>query len=404
MNDTDRTSLRYLFLTFLKIGATSWGGFMALISVVQKQVVEKDHKIESESLLEGISLASVLPGPVAFNVVTYIGFRLRGIKGALVSMTGILLPSFLLMLLLSYLYIKYGNIPLFTHFFAGVLPAVAAVIISVAITMAKKNISDAPQAFIAVAAAIIIVLSKSFGTTLIVMFASGIAGYLIYKKPSREMQKVSIKGDITVGSLKSFFIFLTLIVILILLILIFPLIIPQEFEASALLHRKIMLTLSTMSLSLFGGGYVVIPAMQQVIVNSMNWLTNREFADAIAMGQITPGPIFISAAFIGYKLAGFWGALNATIAIFLPPGLVMIAFTHYFGKIRNSTIILAVFKGLRPAVIGMIAAAAFTIIAHGDISLRTGLLLCLFLILAIKYKADPVFLIPGAGIFGLLIF
>ena len=404
MNDTDRTSLRYLFLTFLKIGATSWGGFMALISVVQKRVVEKDQKIENESLLEGISLASVLPGPVAFNVVTFIGFRLRGIKGALVSMAGILLPSFLLMLLLSFLYIKYGDIPSFTHFFAGVLPAVAAVIISVAITMAKKNITDATQAFIAVAAAIIIVLSKSFGTTLIVMLASGIAGYLIYHKQSPVMQKVSIERDSSVRNPKNILIFLSLLVILTVAILIFPVIIPQEFETSALLHQKIMITLSGMSLSLFGGGYVVIPAMQQVIVNSMNWLTNKEFADAIAMGQITPGPILISAAFIGYKLAGFWGALNATIAIFLPPGLVMIGCTHYFGKIRNSTIVLAVFKGLRPAIIGMIAAAALTILVHGDISYKTGLLLCVFLILAIKYKADPVFLIPGAGIIGLLIF
>jgi chromate transporter len=82
----------------------------------------------------------------------------------------------------------------------------------------------------------------------------------------------------------------------------------------------------------------------------------------------------------------------------------MIACTHYFGRIRNSAIILAVFKGLRPAIIGMIAAAAFTILAHSDISLKTGLLFCVYLILSIKYKADPVFLIPGAGIFGLLIF
>jgi chromate transporter len=404
VNETGGTSLRYLFLTFVKIGATSWGGFMALISVVQKQVVEKDHKIENELLLEGISLASVLPGPVAFNVVTFIGFRLRGIKGAIVSMTGILLPSFLLMLLLSFLYIKYGNIPSFNHFFAGVLPAVAAVIISVAITMAKKNISDAPQAFIAVVTAIIIVLSKSFSTTLIVMLVSGIAGYLIYHKPSHGMQKVAIIRDASVSSPKYILFFLALIVILVLTILIFPVIIPQEFKASALLHQKIMLIFSGMSLSLFGGGYVVIPAMQQVIVNSMNWLSNKEFTDAVAMGQITPGPIFISAAFIGYKMAGFWGALNATIAIFLPPGLVMIACTHYFGKIRNSEIVLAVFKGLRPAIIGMIAAAAFSIIAHGDLSIKSGLLFCLFLILAIKYKADPVFLIPGAGILGVLIF
>ena len=377
---------------------------MALISVVQKQVVEKDKKIEGESLLEGISLASVLPGPIAFNVVTFIGYKLRGIKGAIVSMTGILLPSFLLMLLLSFLYIKYGNIPSFTHFFAGVLPAVAAVIISVAIAMTKKNISDAPQVLIAVASAIIIVLSKSYTTTLIIMMVSGITGYLIYHKPSGGEQKEVIIKHISGRGERFVFIFLALFVISIVLILIFPLILPPDFKTSAILHQNIMLTFSGMSLSLFGGGYVVIPAMQQVVVNSMNWLTNKEFTDAIAMGQITPGPIFISAAFIGYKLAGFWGALNATIAIFLPPGLVMIACTHYFDKIRNSTLIIAVFKGLRPAIIGMIAAAAFTILAHGDISLKTGLLFCVLLILSIRYKADPVFLIPGAGFIGLLIF
>jgi chromate transporter len=404
MDGTDRTSLRYLFLTFLKIGATSWGGYMALISVVQKQVVERDHKIENESLLEGISLASVLPGPIAFNVVTFIGFRLRGIKGAFVSMAGILLPSFLLMLLLSFLYIKYGDIPSFTHFFAGVLPAVAAVIISVAITMAKKNISDALQVFIAISAAILIVISKSFGTTLIIMLASGIAGCLIYYKPVPGKQKVLKKREISIKSPGYIPIFLTLIVILILAILFFPVVIPKEFETSALLHQKIILTLSGMSLSLFGGGYVVIPAMHQVIVNSLNWLTDREFADAIALGQITPGPILISAAFIGYKLAGFWGALNATIAIFLPPGLVMLTCTYYFDKFRDSAILIGLFKGLRPAIIGMIAAAALTIMAHSDISLKTGLLFCAFLILTIKYKTDPVFLIPGAGIIGLLIF
>jgi len=340
----DETSLKYLFLTFLKIGATSWGGFMALISVVQKQVVDKDKKIENETLLDGISLASVLPGPMAFNVVTYVGYKLKGFSGALVSMAAILLPSFVMMLVLSFLYSKYGNIPSFEHFFAGVLPAVAAIILSVAFAMAKKNISGAPQILIAVASALIIIFAKAYIATLIVMIISAFIGYLVYYKPS------------------------------------------------GISHTEL------------GGGYVVIPAMQQVIVNSMGWLTNQEFTDAIAMGQITPGPIFISATFIGYKVAGFWGALNATIAIFLPPGLIMIVSTRFYDKIRNSAIISAAFKGLRPAIIGMIAAAAFTIVYSNELSLKTGLLLCLFLLLAIRYKADPVFLIPGAGLIGLLIF
>ena len=113
---------------------------MALISVVQKNLVEKDKVVSDEEILDGISLASVLPGPVAFNVVTYIGYRLRGMKGAMVSMAAILLPSFILILVLSYFYFIYGELPAFTNFFLGILPAVSAIIISVAFNMSKKHI------------------------------------------------------------------------------------------------------------------------------------------------------------------------------------------------------------------------------------------------------------------------
>ena len=403
MQNTNNTTLRYLFFTFLKIGATSWGGFMALISVIQRKVVERDNKIENETLLEGISIASILPGPIAFNVVTYVGYKLKGIRGALVSMIGILLPSFLLMLLLSFLYLKYGDIPLFTHFFAGILPAVAAIIIAVAITMSKKNIADISQIIIAILSALIITLSKLYISTIGIMLLSGLAGYLIYHKVPEGKQKEQVKFQIPKSRNISYFIplFITGCFVL---VLFFSSIIPWKFEGLAILHQKIMLVFSGMSLSLFGGGYVVIPAMQKIVVNSMNWLTNKEFADAIAMGQITPGPIFISATFIGYKVAGFWGALNATVAIFLPPGLLMIACSGFFEEIRNSTIISAIFKGLRPAIIGMIAAAAFTIMIQNNLSIKTGLLFCVFLFLSIKYKTDPVYLIPSAGIIGLLIF
>lgn len=377
---------------------------MALISVVQKQLVEKDKRIENETLLEGISLASVLPGPIAFNVVTFVGYKLKGVRGALVSMAGIVLPSFLMMLILSFLYTKYGDVPSFTHFFAGVLPAVAAIIISVATGMAKKNISDTPQIMIAIAAAIIIAFSKAYIATLSVMLISAALGYLIYYKPSASIPNEITNKSFNLPSRESGFIIASLLVVLVPLVLVLPSVLPEDSSSIALMHQKLMLAFSGMSLSLFGGGYVVIPAMQQVVVNSMKWLTNKEFADAIAMGQVTPGPIFISATFIGYKVAGFWGALNATISIFLPPGLLMIACARFFNQIRNSSVVSAVFKGLRPAIIGMIAAAAVTIILSNELSIKSGLLVCVFLLLSIKYKTDPVFLIPGAGIIGLLIF
>lgn len=377
---------------------------MALISVVQKQLVEKDKKADSELVLEGISLASVLPGPVAFNVIAFLGYKLRGIKGALVSMAGIVIPSFFLMILLSVLYLQYGSIPSFSHFFSGVLPAVAAVIISVAAGMAKKNITDKVQVVIAIVSAIIILMVKAYLATVAVMLISGLAGYLVYHRHNAGnagMPAASFhgKGEQGIARLLGF-----TVVAIFVAVMVLPALLPDEYVQLTEIHRKIMLTFSGMSLSLFGGGYIVIPAMQQVIVHSLGWLSSKQFADAVAMGQVTPGPIFITATFIGYKVAGFWGAVNATLAIFLPPGLLMVVCSRFLETIRNSTAISAIFKGLRPAIIGMIGAAAIQILAGGDLSVKTALLFIVFIILATRYKADPVFLIPGAGLIGLLIF
>ena len=379
-------SLWYLFFTFLKIGATAWGGFMALIAVIQKQM-ERDKVIDNETILDGISLASVLPGPIAVNVVSFVGYKLRGVRGSLVSMAGILLPSFLLMLLLARFYVRFGELPTFAHFFAGVLPAVAAIIVAVAFDMSKKNISGIRQILIAAVAAAIITLAKSYSATLLVMAAGGLAGWLIYRGkgsvnhsglPPTQMpyRNVSISLAGVVGVL---------------------LLLPS-------VHRTIALTFSGMSLSLFGGGYVVIPAMQKIVVNTLQWLSNKEFTDAVAMGQITPGPIFISATFIGYKVAGFWGALNATLSIFLPAGLLIIVCARFLDRIKASSFLSAAFKGLRPAVIGMIYSAALTILLNSDSSAATAILFLIALIVAVRFKVNPVYLIPAAGLVGLLVF
>ena len=180
MKTAGKISLGYLFLTFLKIGSISWGGFMALIAVVQKQLVDKDKIIREEMILDGISLASVLPGPVGFNVVTYVGYQLRGLKGALVSMIGILLPSFILILILAAGYSTYGELPVLSKFFLGILPAITAVILSVAVTMVQKQIKDYKQFVICALAGITLLIIHAFYGTLVVIFASGTLGYFLY--------------------------------------------------------------------------------------------------------------------------------------------------------------------------------------------------------------------------------
>jgi len=366
---------------------------MSLISMIQKKVVEKDRMLDNAKVLEGISLASVLPGPMAVNVVSYVGYQLGGWKGAFISVAAVILPSFVLMLALSHFYFQYGDVPAMNHFFAGILPAVAAIIISVAIGMGRKNISDVPQALLAVAAGVVVFISKSYFTTLAVLLVSALAGYLIYFKKTNSPaatkstpREFKISYPILAG--------LTLVIALIAW--------PQSNPLAAL-HRTILLTFSGMSLTQFGGGYVIIPAMQKIIVDGHRWLSDRAFADAIAMGQVTPGPIFISATFIGYKLAGFWGALNATIAIFTPTAILTVITARFFNKISQSELVIAVFKGLRPAIIGMIVSAGISILWGDGITLFSAAVFAAALGATIYFKTDPALVVPVAGILGLLI-
>ncbi|MFY9153930.1 MAG: chromate efflux transporter [Prolixibacteraceae bacterium] len=402
MQQNNEISLKYLFFTFLKIGSISWGGFMALISVVQKEFVDKSKIVKDEIILDGISLASVLPGPVAFNVVAYLGYHLRGFKGALVSMFAIILPSFLLILALAYIYSTYGQIPAFSQFFLGVLPAISAVIVSVAANMGQKQIKDYKQVIMFVLSGLILIFIHSFFATLGLILISSVAGYLLYNNKGNASK--SEPATFPVFNLRKLLLFSVFILALVLGFLLMPLLFNGQSVDKARLLQQIAFTFSGLSLTLFGGGYVIIPTMQQVIVDGLQWLNVKEFADAIAMGQITPGPILISATFIGFKIAGILGAVIATVAIFFPPGLLMLFCSRFLDQIKNSGVIIAVFKGLRPAIIGMIFSSAFTILKGVDIGWPTVLIFILVLVLSIRYKINVAYLIPASGVAGILFF
>ncbi|HLQ26632.1 MAG TPA: chromate transporter [Acidiferrobacterales bacterium] len=167
---------------------------------------------------------------------------------------------------------------------------------------------------------------------------------------------------------------------------------------------KLFLTFAGMSVLLFGGGFVFIPLIQQIVVNEQAWVTRQEFIDAIALGQITPGPILISAAFIGYKITGLFGAAVATVGIFLPPALLMLLSTHFLIRVRKSAVVQAVLRGIRPAVTGMIAYAAWSI---GTIAVSNWLSAVIFiaaLIPLLRFRIDVTWIIPLSGIMGLLFY
>ena len=414
----EHVSLLSLFWTFLKVGSTAFGGFMALISVVQNLVVERKKLLRHEDMLDGISLASLLPGPVAVNVVAYVGYRLRGAAGAAASAVGVILPSFVLIVVLSYSYFRWGQVPAVSRLFMGFLPAVTAIILAAAWGMGRKAVGGWREAVIVAVSAGLLLGVGGFYITIAIIVGSGVAGWLLFrtaqpptvasnavppvaagnktkpknrnKNSKKRRNRVHRKGSSRTARSR--------------LMGISPLAVAPLLAFTPVLLAKLLLVFSGMSLMLFGGGYVFIPLIQEIVVEGQGWVTQQEFIDAIAMGQITPGPILISAAFIGYKVAGLAGATVATVGIFLPPAVLMVLATRALKYIKKSSAIKAALRGVRPAVIGMIAAAAVVIAKTVP---QTGVSLAIFLaalLALLKFRLEVVWLIPAAGLAGLLLY
>ena len=402
----EHVSLWSLFWTFLKVGSTAFGGFMALISVVQNLIVERKKLLRHEDMLDGISLASLLPGPIAVNVVAYVGYRLRGAAGAAASALGVILPSFVLIVVLSYSYFRWGQVPAVSRLFMGFLPAVTAIILAAAWGMGRKAVSGWREAVIVAISAGLLLGVGGFYITIAIIFGSGVAGWLLFRagqqpaavsgaappvaaggkitpksknrKNKKNKNRARKKGGLRAA--RSRFHSVS------------PLAAIPLLAFTPVLLAKLLLIFSGMSLMLFGGGYVFIPLIQEIVV------------DAIAMGQITPGPILIRAAFIGYKVAGLAGATVATAGIFLPPAVLMVLATRALEYIKKSSAIKAALRGVRPAVIGMIAAAAI-VIAKTVPQTEVSLVIFLAALLALlKFRVEVVWVIPAAGLAGLLLY
>lgn len=391
----ERTSLSYIFFTFLKLGATAFGGYMSLVAIVQKQLVEVDKKLKEEDLLDGISLTSVLPGPVAVNTIAYVGYQLRGVPGAIAAFAGIILPSFFLVIFLSWLYFSYGNIPAVKNVFSGITPAITALIVTVAIGMTRKTIKLPAQWTICLLAALLLILVGGFAVTFLLIIVSGVAGAFLFRQSAEQAlpddEKIHFENKQLVISG------------VVLLLLLCTLLWGGQYPGAPK-DVQILSTFSGISLTLFGGGYVVIPALHELFVENLNWLTSAEFADGIAIGQITPGPIFVTATFIGYKVAGVVGAFLATVAIFTPPAVLTVLLSRFVKILNQSSIVKAAMKGVRAAVIGMIFASAITIGQTITPSVVSAIIFAAIFIISLKYTISPVYLIIASGVAGFILF
>jgi chromate transporter len=402
--ESEKVTLWFIFWTFLKIGSVAFGGFMSLISFIESIVVKRHKLIRHEEMLDAISLANLLPGPQAVNVVAFVGYRLRGSMGALVATTSIILPSFFLVLTLSYFYFQFGHLPALQKAFQGFIPAIAAIVISVVWRMGKKTISGKKEVSLLLISLLIMAVIpleyRIYAPIMIIGICGGL-GYLYFFDKSA----VKISTSTEIFPLRKI-----LLPVSLLALLFFMWYLPLSYENDSLI--LLTLTFASMSLILFGGGYVFIPIIGSIVVLQYGWVTQQEFTDGIAMGQITPGPILISATFIGFKVAGIIGAILATIAIFAPPAILMITAAKVLDFIKQSPVTQAAIRGIHCGVIGLILMAAFVILNSAipdwpsDLMIiwPTALIFTSSLIALLKYKLDVVWVIPGAGLVGYFLF
>ncbi|MEJ2509197.1 MAG: chromate efflux transporter [Gammaproteobacteria bacterium] len=394
-------SLWFLFWTFLKIGSIAFGGFMALVSVVENTIVRRHGLLEHKEMLDGISLANLLPGPMAVNVVAFVGYRLRGPAGALATATGVLMPTFVLILVLSHLYFTYGKVAALGDVFRGLIPAVAAIVLSVVWRMGKKTVTGwAEGALVAISVAMLALVPDALRVyaPLTIIAIGAVAGLTLFRKGLEIPAQTREPRPFSARRLTLVLTGLAMLVVL----WFFPLPLADDGVG------RLALTFASMSLMLFGGGYVFIPIIGALVVSHYGWVTHQEFLDGIALGQVTPGPILITAAFIGYKVAGVAGAAVSTVAIFTPPAVLMVTASNALDYIQQSKSMRAVMRGIHCGVIGMILVAGVQILhsafPHWPVAFADAwpgaLIVVASLIAMIRFNVDVVWIIPTAGLLG----
>ena len=339
-----QVSLLTIFSSYFLVGLTAFG--MAILQKL-KALVMDNHWLSEEEMNDGLAMVQLYPGPLMVDFTAYVGYKLRGVLGAILATTGFILPSFVLMSVLSAFYFSAGNLPWVHPLFLGLEALVVGVLLNVTLEMGGRNIQQPTQAIIILLA--FVALLFKLNAVLIVLVALAFGAWLIRPipgagknigagKPTPKVEPASAKRWAGIG----------VVVAVILVVAGFSWSLKSEIGGLAWSLFKI-------GSVAFGNGTAIIPLIQSEAVDAHHWMSLGQFADGIALGQITPGPFLITATFIGYKLAGFWGGLLATFAIFSPSFAMTLVFTEVFARVRNLKAVRGALAGVMASFVGLLA-------------------------------------------------
>jgi chromate transporter len=378
IRDPERPSLRAFLLYFLRLGTLGFGGPIALAGHMQQDLVDQRGWISAQDYKEGLALAQLAPGPLAAQLAMYLGWvRARRLGATLVALAFVG-PSFLMVLVLSALYVRFGGLPWMQGLFYGIGAAVIAIIARSVLKLVRMTLGQDYLLWgLFTASGLVTAWTES--EIIWVFLLCGLVPMLV-----RGRQRAPATPA------------------LVLLPSVPGLVTGLGGPTSVGVLWKILAYFAGASLFVFGSGLAIVPFLYGGVVQQFHWLTERQFIDAVAVSMITPGPVVITVAFIGYLVAGPAGAVLAAIGVFLPVYLVVVFVAPHFHRIAKSRQVKAFVDGVTAAATGAIAGAAVILGRRSLVDLPTILIALgtLVLLLAPRKIPEPV-LIVAAGLIGL---
>ena len=371
---TERGQIGELVRYFLRLGFLGFGGPVALVGQMERELVDGKKWLTKEQMREAIAICQSLPGPLAIQVGIYISYLRGGFWGAWAGGWSFILPNFVIVAALGALYVYLGDLQPVTAIFYGVSPAVIALILHSCYRLAKLGMEDWLQwAIAAVCLAVTVILQAEVA---LLFIGAGLVGILYYgnlrnRTPASLAMTAPVLAQLAPAA------------------------------PGSILGKLLLFFLKAGSLT-FGSGLVIVPFLEQGLVQQFGWLDQRQFLIAVAIGMISPGPVVITATFVGYLVAGFWGSLVSTIGIFLPSFLLVLIAAPLLARHRGNANVQGFVKGAYAAAIGTILGACILLgrIAIGD--WLTALIGITSLAILFRWKVSNPLLIGATAVIGLI--
>jgi chromate transporter len=375
---TASPSLGQLFRAFLRLGATAFGG-PAMVVYIRRLAVEQRLWLTADAFDEGVALCQVVPGATAMQAAAYVGLRSRGVAGAAATFVGFGLPSFVFMLTLSAMYSRARGLPVVVSAFGGLQAVIVGLIANAAVSFGKSSLRQCSHVAIAILAAALFGAGAS--PILVIMVAAG-AGWALVQSPGPKPIGAEVSPPLPPTTKPAVFILGAAVV---------------GLAALALADRRLATLVALMcrvDLFAFGGGFASVPLMYHEVVDIRHWLAGSTFLDGIALGQVTPGPIVITATFVGHQLGGLIGGALATLGVFLPSFLMIVAVAPYFDRLRRSPALIRIISGVLSSFVGLLLVVTVEFAHNVGWTWGHGFLAAAAFI-ALRLKVDALWIVAG---------